>query len=183
MRVIKLGGSLVKDQSIASCLQKVADKYPTGAVVVPGGGLFADLVRQSQEQWGFNDIIAHHMAILAMQQMALLFSGLAQKFVIAQSINDIKKHLDQGQNVIWSPAIESLNNAHIAASWSITSDSLAAWLAQQLKAEELIVIKAVHFRHDIDFEEMAKQNIVDKAFNNYIKNAEFKTSIINKNDF
>ena len=38
--------------------------------LVCGGGAFADVVRQAQGHWGFVDLSAHNMAVLAMLQAA-----------------------------------------------------------------------------------------------------------------
>ena len=88
MIVIKLGGSLEQAKTLADGLTRIAQHYSQqhsqqqAVVIVPGGGVFADTVRAAQHQWQFNDRIAHEMAILAMQQMALLFQSLQPEFVI-----------------------------------------------------------------------------------------------------
>ncbi|MCK5871864.1 MAG: uridylate kinase, partial [Methylococcales bacterium] len=64
-------------------------------VIVAGGGLFADHVRQTQKKWCFNETIAHEMAILAMQQMALLFKGLQPTFQCIDSVDHIKLQIGQ----------------------------------------------------------------------------------------
>ena len=75
MIVIKLGGSLSQAETLVSCLDRLEQQYKDKPVViVPGGGAFADQVRLAQGRWQFDDITAHRMAILAMQQMALKVS-------------------------------------------------------------------------------------------------------------
>ena len=87
MIVVKLGGSLAKSGLLVNCLQKLNQHYKNSSVViVPGGGAFADQVRSAQQQFQFNDHTAHKMALLAMQQMALLINGLNNNFVIAHSV-------------------------------------------------------------------------------------------------
>jgi len=82
MKVIKLGGSLMKDSAVLiDCLNTIEQKYIDKIVLVPGGGVFADQVRSVQQQWGFNDQIAHQMALISMHQMALLFKSFQQSFV------------------------------------------------------------------------------------------------------
>ncbi|HEY8219198.1 MAG TPA: uridylate kinase, partial [Methylobacter sp.] len=83
LTVIKLGGSLSRTDALVNCLDAVEQNYQGRAVViVPGGGAFADQVRLAQQHWQFDDNTAHHMALLAMQQMALMFKGLKPGFVI-----------------------------------------------------------------------------------------------------
>ncbi len=93
MIVIKLGGSLAESVALVSCLNTIEQAYTGGVVIVPGGGAFADQVRMAQQHWRFDDGTAHAMALLAMQQMALLFKGLKPDFSIAGSIAGIQAQL------------------------------------------------------------------------------------------
>jgi aspartokinase-like uncharacterized kinase len=184
MIIVKLGGSLSQSDTLVNCLNRVEQNYPDRAVViVPGGGAFADQVRLAQHHWQFDDRTAHRMAILAMQQMALLIKGLKSDFSIACSVTDIWKQLHQQKIVIWSPDIIELDNAAIQASWDITSDSLAAWLAMTLSARELILVKSAMIDENFSIQQLAKQNIVDKAFCDFVMRASFKIQVINQQNF
>lgn len=180
MIIIKLGGSLSRSDTLVSCLNAVEKNCQGRAVViVPGGGAFADQVRLAQQHWQFDDHTAHHMALLAMRQMALMFKGLKPDFAIADTVAAIQGRLKQQKTVIWSPDIIELDNAGIEASWDITSDSLAAWLAKTLSATELILIKSAAIDASLSLHQLAEQNIVDKAFCDFIAQAAFKIQIIN----
>lgn len=180
MQVIKLGGSLSKSQALRDCLTQIS-KGQARVVIVPGGGDFADQVRLAQQQWQFSDKIAHEMAILAMQQMALLFKGLQPDFILANSIIEIKQQ-NQAIPIIWSPNINELNQAGIAASWEITSDSLAAWLATQLNATELILVKAASVSTN-NLAQLNEQGIIDGAFAHFAAHARFNIHILSKDRF
>ena len=119
------------------------------------------------------------MALLAMQQMALMFKGLKPGFAIAHTIAAIQEQLSQQKTVIWSPDIIELDNAGIEASWDITSDSLAAWLAKTLSATELILIKSAVIDDSLTLDQLAEQDIIDKAFCDFVAQATFKTRIVN----
>jgi len=178
--IIKLGGSLSRSDTLVNCLNTVEKNYRGRAVViVPGGGAFADQVRLAQQQWQFDDTTAHHMALLAMQQMALMFKGLKPDFAIADTVAAIHDQLNRKKTVIWSPDIIELDNAGIEASWDITSDSLAAWLAKTLSATELILIKSAPIDANLSLQQLAEQNIVDKAFCDFVAQVAFKVHIIN----
>jgi aspartokinase-like uncharacterized kinase len=180
MIIIKLGGSLARTDSLINCLNAVEKNYRgRAAVIVPGGGAFADQVRLAQQHWQFDDHTAHHMALLAMQQMALMYRGLKPDFVIAHTVGAIQAQLDRKQVVIWSPDISELDNAGIKASWDITSDSLAAWLAKTLSATELILIKSAVIDTNLSLNQLAEQQIVDEAFCDFVAQAAFKTRIVN----
>ncbi len=180
MIIIKLGGSLSRSNALVNCLNAVEKKYQDRAVViVPGGGAFADQVRLAQQHWHFDANTAHHMALLAMQQMALMFKGLKPGFAVADTVAAIQDQLNRRKIVIWSPAIIELDNAGIRASWDITSDSLAAWLAGTLSASELILVKSAAIDANLSLHQLAKQDIVDRAFCDFVAQAAFKTRVIN----
>lgn len=163
MIVIKIGGSLAEANTLLHCLNRIEQNYQNQQVViVPGGGAFAEQVRIAQQHWQFDDYHAHAMALLAMQQMAWLIHGLKPEFVIADSVHAIKQQTEQ--NIIWSPNLVELNQAGVPASWDITSDSLAAWLAHSLSADELIIIKSAVIDPELSLAELTEHGIIDKGF-------------------
>ena len=184
MKVIKLGGSLMKDATtLVHCLNTIEQKYTDKVVLVPGGGVFADHVRTMQQQWRFDDEIAHQMALIAMHQMALLFKSIQNSFVLANNISAIQQALANHAVVIWKPDSEELNAFGVEANWNISSDSLAAWLAKQLTASELILVKSAEIPLEIDIRQMQKLKLLDQAFNEYSNNASYKITVINKYKF
>lgn len=183
MIVIKLGGSLDAGGELLECLDKVERDFqglPT--VLVPGGGLFADQVRSAQRRWHFGDGIAHQMALLAMQQMAFMYQGLKKGFGIAHNLADIGKMIP-GQIAIWSPNIGELAKTPIPTNWDITSDSLAAWLAHYLGADELILVKSCQVDPGLGMFELARLNIVDDAFASFTAQARYKITVVQANTF
>lgn len=179
MRVVKIGGSLEQSGDLLVCLNRIVHHYPYRLVIVPGGGRFADQVRSAQRRWHFDDSVAHEMAILAMQQMALLLKALQPQLHLASSVAAVRRELDAGHIGLWSPEVETLNAAGIAASWDVTSDSLAAWLAAELDAEELILVKSVTVPAVWDVGTLSAQGIVDKAFVRFTRNASYNIIFMN----
>ncbi|MGR9087145.1 MAG: amino acid kinase family protein [Gammaproteobacteria bacterium] len=184
MVVVKLGGSLEKNGALIDCLNRVESGFPGRAVViVPGGGSFADQVRQAQQRWRFDDGTAHDMALLAMQQMALMIRGLMPHFRIAGSISAVQLLLEEKKTVLWSPDSVELDRAGIRAGWEVTSDSLAAWLAMTLSARELILIKSANMDVEASLAELARQNVVDRAFCDFVARYPGKMTILNYQNF
>ncbi|MCQ8128541.1 amino acid kinase family protein [Methylomonas rivi] len=177
--VVKLGGSLLSARVLPACLAKLAD-YPGQVFIVPGGGVFADQVRAAQRQWGFDDVAAHRMAILAMQQMAWLFHSLRPEFAV---FGKVATAGDCAKAAIWSPCLQELEQAGIAASWDITSDSLAAWLAGQVAADELLLVKSCPIEPEAPLALLRQQGIIDAGFVEFVSRAGFKTTVINKDRF
>ena len=180
--VIKLGGSLLETAALPACLVAV-DRYAGPVVIVPGGGPFAEQVRIAQSQWHFDDVAAHRMAILAMQQMALLMHSLRPEYAIVGDIGRLRSAGQTQSALIWSPQIEQLDEAGIAASWDITSDSLAAWLAGRLDADELIIVKSAQIPDQTNLQDLQQQGIVDAAFQRFTVQPNYKITVINKDCF
>jgi aspartokinase-like uncharacterized kinase len=98
---------------------------------------------------------------------------------MAHTVLAIQDQLNRQKTVIWSPDITELDNAGIPASWDITSDSLAAWLATTLSAAELILVKSAAIDTSLSLQQLAEQYIVDKAFCEFAARAAFKIQIVN----
>lgn len=166
--------------ALTRCLNTIEQKLKTEVVIVPGGGVFADQVRKVQQQWQFDDEVAHQMALLAMQQTALLFKSIKPRFLMVKNISAMDNY---SPIAIWLPDIQELNLSAVKANWDITSDTLAAWVANQLTTDELILVKSARVPINNTIQQMQQQGLVDKAFCQYIKNAPYKTTLLNKNNF
>ena len=162
MKVIKLGGSLLSSGGLHDCLTAIVQRYQNNVVLVAGGGGFADQVRHAQHTFQFNDYSAHAMALLAMQQTAWLIKGLEPRFMLADSV-DLIKQLATNHVVLWLPDLAELDNAGVPATWAVTSDSLAAWLAKTLNADELLLVKSAEITA-LSLEKLQERGIVDEAF-------------------
>lgn len=183
MIVIKLGGSLLSDRdSLVQCLETI-EKCQKKVVIVPGGGIFADQVRASQKQWQFNDAIAHEMALLAMKQVALLFKGIKHSLLLVENIPSIHHILLNRSAVVWSPSATLSNFSNLDANWDVTSDSLAAWLAGQLGASELILVKSTNIPEGLTYQQMQAKGLVDKAFVRFIHDSSYHVTLVNKHQF
>lgn len=184
MIIIKLGGSLLASEKILPCLEKIErSHHEKSTVIVPGGGVFADQVRQAQQQWQFDDRTAHQMALCAMKQMALLIKALKPEFTLFDSVADFRNAENHNRISIWSPEVAELDKAGIPSSWAVTSDSLSAWLANSLSAEELIVVKSVKIDVNFDLLKLAQLQVVDSSFIKYTQQTAFKINIVDAENF
>ena len=75
--VVKLGGSLLGEPArLRAWLARLASGNLGPCLIVPGGGPFADAVRTAQAALGFDDRLAHRLALDAMGRMAEVFCAL-----------------------------------------------------------------------------------------------------------
>lgn len=180
MDVVKLGGSLTHSAELRLSLDRLERRArQRRIIIVPGGGPFADQVRTAQERWRFDDRAAHCMAILAMQQMAILLQALRPKWRIVSSVDEIADNFNQVDVQIWSPRISELDRAGVPADWDVTSDSLAAWLASRLEASDLLLVKAAALPGAASVERLQALGIIDPAFHQFTGQATFNIHIVN----
>ncbi|GJD57342.1 uridylate kinase [Methylobacterium dankookense] len=75
--VVKLGGSLLGEPArLRAWLARLTAGALGPCLIVPGGGPFADAVRNAQGALGFDDALAHRLALDAMGRMAEVFCAL-----------------------------------------------------------------------------------------------------------
>jgi dihydroneopterin aldolase len=167
--VIKIGGSCASSLDLRRWTALVAG-CAARAVIVPGGGPFADAVRTAQPRMGFDDAAAHHMAMLGMEQFGYALASFDRRLVVADSMAVLRRALAAGKVAVWRPARMAMKAADIPASWRVTSDSLAAWLAGKLRAPRLLLLKQVDLsRQPVTATALAEQGIVDPAFPTFLK--------------
>ena len=166
--VIKLGGSCAVSLDLRRWTAAVA-ACAGRAVVVPGGGPFADAVRAAQPRMGFDGAAAHHMAMLGMEQFGYALASFEERLAVADSVAALRRALAAGKVPVWLPARMAMAAADIPASWQVTSDSLAAWLAGKLRAPRLLLLKQVELsRQPVAAHELVARGIVDPAFPQFL---------------
>jgi aspartokinase-like uncharacterized kinase len=171
--VVKLGGSLVSDPVLPALLQSLADLAKTRKlVVVPGGGPFADAVRATCEAHDPGPSAAHWMAILAMDQHAHLLAGLLPGGVLASAPRELHEITASRRLALLAPFLWLRRADPLPHGWHVTSDSIAAWVAAQLGAPRLVLLKSVEgvaaadgsLALEADATAAAAQGVVDDYF-------------------
>ncbi len=170
MKVIKLGGSLMKKGLLQNWLKQIEIHAKGQCVILPGGGVFADFIREAQIKWAFDDQTAHQMALLSMEQYAYYCQSLIPSTVLARNCDEINRAIEQGLIPICMASSVFHDSNHLDASWNVSSDSISIQLAVELNAEALLFIKNMpeNVITPINSEELLANQLVDKAFANYI---------------
>ena len=180
--VVKLGGSVVRSSELQSWLDAIA--HGAGRiVVVPGGGALAGEVRSSQNSLGFGDEAAHRMALLAMDQLAWAVAGLRSGFQVCDTEQALRDALERGQVAVWAPYNLVSGRSDIPQSWTVTSDSLALWLAGRLGASACYVIKSIARKFAaVSADQLARDGVVDAAFPSMLQRSGVKAYLLGRND-
>ena len=187
--VVKFGGSFAFSERLTEWITAIA-ACGGRAVVVPGGGPFADAVRAAQARMGFADGAAHRMGVLAMEQYGCALAALDARLEPAQSVADIRHGLRGGRVPVWLPARMALADTAIPQSWDVTSDSLAAWLAGRIGAGRLVLVKHVAAAGEaggapgsvMAVDELAANNVVDGAFPAFLAESRVPAVILGARD-
>ena len=98
---------------------------------------FADAVRDADRRFGLRAATSHRMAILGMEQFGWLLSDLIPGAVRCADLAAGRA----GRTTVLLPAALPLDA--LPASWQVTSDSIAAWVADQVGAGRLVLVKDV----------------------------------------
>lgn len=161
--IVKIGGSIVENDRIGGALDIVA-RASRRLVIVPGGGVFADTVRSAQADYQFSDEAAHRMSILAMHQTAELLMDMQPRLMGADSVATMRALWRKGKLPVWLPHKMCDGDNEIPANWSITSDGLAARLAERLRCSHVVLVKSRNVAEGASAFDLAREGIVDPIF-------------------
>jgi 5-(aminomethyl)-3-furanmethanol phosphate kinase len=146
LTVVKVGGGIARDagdsalRTLCRAIGDAGARHPL--LVVPGGAAFADAVREQDSRFELRAVTAHRMAILAMEQFGWLLSDLIPGGVPCADLAAARAATARGRTPILLPAA-LLAADPLPASWAVTSDSIAAWVAGAADAARLVLVKPV----------------------------------------
>ncbi|MFA4935608.1 MAG: amino acid kinase [Candidatus Methanoperedens sp.] len=178
MIVVKLGGSLIHmAKELVNEIIEYSNSSGEKILIVPGGAIFADTVRKvnaSQEA-------GHWMAVLAMEQYGyFLGNGTDAKLVD-------KLNFDEGVSILL-PYNLLKKKDELPHTWDVTSDTIAAWVALQLKARYIKAtdVEGVYINGVLEKELKASQLIgketcVDAQLPHFLMRHKMNCEIINGN--
>lgn len=141
--VVKLGGSLLANtKQLDAVLGAIAVvSRERRLLVVPGGGPFADAVREVDRQVGLPDTAAHWMAVLAMDQYGHVLVSRLRGGVLVSGPHEIAAALGSGLLPVLAPSRWLRDADPLPHSWDVTADSIAAWIASAVGAARLVLVK------------------------------------------
>ena len=143
--MIKVGGSLAEDpdrlRALCAKLSEFAKKY--AIVVVPGGGGFADVVRDFDKRFTLSSVVYHRMAVLGMDQFGLLLSQVIPNSCATYLLSDAKQLSEIRVVPIFLPSRLMFREDPLENSWNVTSDSIAAYIASRLRVAKVLLVTDV----------------------------------------
>ncbi|KUG19313.1 MAG: uridylate kinase [Methanomicrobiaceae archaeon] len=166
--VIKVGGSLFdRAASIAVIIRE--SRRPV--LIVPGGGRFADRVRRLN----LSEDAAHWMAIAAMEQYGW--------YIASHGIRETGAVAIPGEPRVLLPYCFMRRVDPLPHSWDVTSDTIAAWIADRL-GTDLVLLKSVDgiYRHRVLQEQVDRPcpcSEVDPLLIPFVLEHNVRTTVIN----
>jgi len=164
LRVIKLGGSLLTCPRLAERLPEwLAQQAEAANVIVIGGGPLVDVLRRLDAARPIAEETAHWLAIDAMSLSARLIADWFPEFRLVERVQDIRRD-DRARPYVLDVRELMRGQGRLPCTWEVTSDSIAAYAAVVLEAEELVLLKSAMPQGRCDFESLAAQGYVDAFF-------------------
>lgn len=166
--VIKLGGSLANH---VPGLVSVLRLSPRPILLVPGGGSFANAVRLA----GLDDESAHWEAIAAMEKYGRTIARLGIPVTSRLFLPD--------QTILFFPLRSLREQDPLPHSWDVTSDTIAAWAASELRIDLLLLKSVDGIRRGDTMEELVTSprdtDVVDPYLIPYVLKNRVNTFILN----
>lgn len=164
--VLKLGGSLLNWPGLPVALAELAREFRHDrAVLIVGGGAMVDCLRDLDRIHDLGDQSAHELAIRVMEVSARAAVAMAPGQLVVSDSDGLARAWNAGRLPVLVPG--PLLDAHpgaVAASWDVTSDTIAAQIASQLGAGHLLLLKSASLPPGSTREDAARLGLVDPAF-------------------
>ncbi|HEV3025225.1 MAG TPA: hypothetical protein VGX76_22295 [Pirellulales bacterium] len=170
-RIVKLGGSLLELADVVARLRQWLATEPGQAnVIVVGGGRLTDAIREYDKLHDLGELAAHWLCIRAMSLNAELVSALLPEANLSTSLAELQARRPPSGTILFDPwtflRCDEPNLAvdPLPATWLVTSDSIAARLAEILGADQLVLLKSALPPPSATLASAAAAGYVDRYF-------------------
>jgi len=167
MWIVKIGGSWLKNPKLPSLINFLQRFANQKIVLVVGGGIFAETVRNVYKSNKMTEETGHILAMKATEIFAYYLRSINQDISISNKItNFIEKKLN-----LWIPTERLSSEKKFKKNWESTSDSIATWLYSNTKSKGVVFIKSLSFAKEekLKLKDLQKKKILDLNIENYIK--------------
>lgn len=178
VRVIKLGGSLLDLPDLTTRLRRFIDSQcdSRALLIVVGGGKIVDAVRHYDLIHSIDPVASHWLCVDLMHSTAQLLQVLLPDFPLLADTCELSAFVSTESNAVVDSAVRrvaivsplsfysrSLNAQSLPVGWQTTSDSISAFLATMLRADELILLKSTD-DSKVASQDNLEQSLTDEAF-------------------
>ena len=127
------------------------------------------MIRVLDDIHGLGDEAAHRLALLAMDLSAHILAALLPRAEVVRDLDGLRSVWNAGLIPILTPSsvwdqIEGCGCDVLPMSWDTTSDSIAARIAVNLAADQLILLKSAPLPVGTVRDEASRLGLVDPVF-------------------
>jgi aspartokinase-like uncharacterized kinase len=147
LRIVKVGGSLFSLPDLPQRLRRwFSSQPPATNVLLAGGGPLADAVRQWDARFGLGQERSHWLCVDLLDSTARLLHHLLPEARLCCDLRELPGAGDL--TLVFAPSRflrkdePTLSGSKLPRSWDVTSDSIAARLAEVTGAQELVLLKS-----------------------------------------
>lgn len=149
---MKLGGSLLDWPEFPQRLRHwLSQQPPKSTALIVGGGALVDCIRDADRVHQLGEEASHWLCIKAMSITAQMVAGLLPELTLLEAEELLSLDQTKSENPL-------------PATWSVTSDSIAARACTLLGADELVLIKSKSPPKCGTLKELAQDEYVDAYF-------------------
>jgi aspartokinase-like uncharacterized kinase len=172
LRVVKVGGSLLDWPDLRSALDRwLAGQPAATCILVCGGGPFADAIRRADSVFDLGEEASHWLCIECLGVSTNLLAAIVSSGRHVLTWDDLQSGIltPQPDLIVFDPReFLKTHEPHcpgtpLPHTWQVTSDSIAARLAEMLAADELVLLKSADPPGG-DLTELAAAGYVDAHF-------------------
>ncbi len=171
--VVKLGGSLLVLPDLAERLHAVVKLLHLHQVlIIVGGGTAADEIRRLDERCGLSATQAHWDAIAAMTFNAKIVSRVCGCLPVVSNRFDAETAWQHHEAVLLDAsaflyAEQAQHSRSLPESWSVTSDSIAAFVAMHWPSQQVVFCKSCDLISP-DIDQICQDGLLDAWFPNLL---------------
>jgi len=174
LRIVKVGGSLFDWPELPQALcQWLAAQSPAHNVLIAGGGALADVIRRADATHRLGEPTAHQLCVELLGVTARILQSLIAERARLMTYGELleAQYAHRLPNCLVLDARTFLTHQELSApgmplphTWDVTSDSIAARIAEVLAADELVLLKSREPPQDSSLAALAADDYVDRYF-------------------
>ncbi|MCO8125213.1 protein kinase [Stieleria sp. TO1_6] len=177
-RVLKIGGSLLLQESLIETLQSwLQSQPPAQTIAIVGGGELIDAIRRLDARHPADPSWVHWQCVGLLRTTFEWTSAQLSQWSTCSTRQQFQRLKSQASNsaVVGSQSQSSVtlvavdsfyqsgDDPPLPEDWTTTTDAIAGWLAIMLAADELVLLKSCAIEDGLSITELAERGVVDAA--------------------
>ena len=168
--LVKIGGSLFSTGRLRGIISEITRRSSlTWPVFTVGGGTVADQVATWELIHSLDEEQSHWLALEAIGVNEQLLLTLFPQWRLVRSLSQLEAAERDGKTPLictkcFFKYCEREFGSRVSHTWKVTSDTIAAWFAEVIEAEELMLVKSVDWVSGLNWEEAHARQLVDAEF-------------------